>query len=403
MTVTSVSGADMVALSSAFGRETGSGILSASDTASIYDWVTPSGIAAQARGAPGALQVAPDGAPSGPVARLDLGLDDGGVLALAPVRVGDALGDLGFFAAEGAVTGAFDDALAGADLFDAGGPGDARLFGDALIAANDAAGGADLFNLFDDGARMATGDFWIVPEYVFAVSGGGDELLILSRGDLHVWGDAPLLRARASADGGGFAGGSDRLDASGAVAPGEGGAPEAVLIGDVGAVGANWEMIGGDDALLAPAYGGALAGDALGAGAGARLVGGDDLLTGGAGADVLFGDAQDLAGPVDFAPGADTLLGGAGDDVIWGDARSVDAEVLAASDSLAPLTGGDLILCGEGDDTADGGWGDDEIEGEAGDDRLAGGEGDDQLSGGAGRDRLGGAAGADRLEGGGGA
>ena len=64
---------------------------------------------------------------------------------------------------------------------------------------------------------MVAADFWIVPEYVFSAAGGGDEVLILSGGALHVWGDAPLLLDRASPDGARFTGGGDRLDASGAI------------------------------------------------------------------------------------------------------------------------------------------------------------------------------------------
>ena len=104
--------------------------------------------------------------------------------------------------------------------------------------------------------------------------------------------------------------------------------------------------------------------------------------------DSLFGTMMSdiiLAGD-----GNDTASGLEGDDLILGE---------EGDDSLMGGEGADTLLGGQGLDTLEGGIGDDSLYGGIGNDELYGGEGEDELRGGQGYDRLDGGDGTDFING----
>jgi hypothetical protein len=170
--------------------------------------------------------------------------------------------------------------------------------------------------------------------------------------------------------------------------------------------------LGGNDSLF-----GAGGNDNLIGGAGLdTLDGGDgnDSLWGATGADTILGGDGDDTVLMDV--GNDSLVGGAGIDVLNYDRTSTDTTVnLATGTSSSPtfntdtVSGFEVLLLGDGRDSAVGsdaaetfvGYdGRDTLDGGAGNDSLDGGARDDSLLGGAGNDTIVGGDGNDTIDGG---
>lgn len=160
-----------------------------------------------------------------------------------------------------------------------------------------------------------------------------------------------------------------------------------------------YETFGGDDTL--------------------QLGNGDDIVDGGAGVDrfILLSSFSDtdvslagsqiaLRGPqgfdrltnIEILQFSDVTLsvrsGSIGNDTLFGDGNT-----LLPEDLLLGGDGNDTASGGMADDLLDGGRGDDRLSGDAGNDRLSAGSGNDTASGGSGSDRILGGAGRDRLSG----
>lgn len=122
---------------------------------------------------------------------------------------------------------------------------------------------------------------------------------------------------------------------------------------------------------------------------------GDDCLFGGNGNDTLIG-----------YEGNDKLDGGPGNDTLdpfsftFRDPTRPDPTEEISVSSGDETLGNDTLLCGAGNDSAQGGGGDNVLIGEDGNDTLTGGEGQDYLLGGPGNDTLDGGDGMDHLRGG---
>ena len=155
---------------------------------------------------------------------------------------------------------------------------------------------------------------------------------------------------------------------------------------------ANATMLGGNDVLVASAYGNVVDG---GAGTDTVQLGTfntfSDAIIDLSGAQTVYNGEEHTFTNFENATGsrfADVLLGSAGNNVLDGG---------AGDDRLEARGGNDRILGGSGDDTVLAGAGDDIVYGQDGNDSISGGDGADGLSGGNGADVIAGGAGADRL------
>jgi len=380
---------DLTGAAAGLGRAAGAALGGAA-----YAWTSPAGLAWRADLAPGALRLAPDGAPSGAASRLRLGPPEAPLLDLA-AETGALPLDLAALAGPApAAADGLDPALAGADEIRVDGPGFVLFAADGVLARDRAAGADDRLLAAGHGERRLSGDVILAALSAGTVAAGDDRIVARTSGATALWGDA--LRLVERSPGGRFEGGDDRL-----VATGVGDVPR-LLIGDAGTVEGGWTLAASADALKGGRGRDGLVGDAVSVGPGARVEGGDDRLRGGGGDDVLHGDVEALRGGV-LAPGDDTLQGGRGDDLLVGDVRRRDPGSRlegGGSDALRGGAGDDRLRAGPGRDAADGGAGRDRLDGGRGRDRMDGEGGADRLDGGPGRDRLEGGAGRDRLEGG---
>jgi len=135
------------------------------------------------------------------------------------------------------------------------------------------------------------------------------------------------------------------------------------LVGDARTIYGTPSLVGGDDRIFGSAtVGSLLVGDVGTVSGTPNIIGGDDTLYGGSGDDIIAGDV----GPgttIGYVGGDDTLYGGGGDDTLYGQ------------------NGRDRIYVGAGASTAYGGDGDDYVRvNRAGDHALYGGDGIDKVS-----------------------
>ena len=169
------------------------------------------------------------------------------------------------------------------------------------------------------------------------------------------------------------------------------------VVGDVGYIGDQSSVVGGDDFLDARSISDSnrtlyLFGDAISISGTPSLVGGDDRIFGSATVgSLLVGDVGTVSGNPNIIGGDDTLYGGSGDDIIAGDVGPGTTigyvggdDTLyggGGDDTLYGQNGRDRIYVGAGASTAYGGDGDDYVRvNRAGDHALYGGDGIDKVS-----------------------